>query len=178
MPKKTVMTEAIEKSYSWTTESIAEDLGMKPAYFRVWKTKIEQDGKIAKPAIGSLLCIQDPDSGNRLLYSDAYVDKLRELRGKVNKRDRILATAEKSLKNAILKITVPVFDQNIADVLMRRFKTEEGIQEHFKDHIKDMAIPALKKIEAIKKKYEEEMRRALDAPSGDGSDKLEESLEV
>ncbi len=156
------MRDALIDNYPWTIDAIAEELGMSTAYFRVWKIKIEKDSKIAKPAIGSLLCIQDPTSKNRLLFSDAYMDKLRELRGHTERRSRIIKSAEMSLKSAVMKLTVPIFDKNIADIIMKKFKDEAGIQKYLSNVLTKTAIPAMKRIEEIKKRYEEELALAME----------------
>lgn len=175
MAKKTVMEDALVNNYPWTTNTIAEELGMKLNYFRVWKAKIEKDKKIAAPAIGSLFCMQDPTSKNRLLYSDAYVDKLREIRGGTARRDRIVQAAEMSMKNAVMKLTIPIFDKNIADIITKKFKTEAALQEHLKDYIKKMAVPALKRIEEIKARYERDLQAAMNGEEpGRGEDGVDD----
>lgn len=156
MEQNNVISEAMINNFHLTSEDLAEELGMELSYFRVWKNKMEKAEKLVRPAVGSLLCIPDPQMGNRLLYSEAYLEKLKEVRG-TNKIHKRKSAIENSLKNAVMKITVPLFDQNIVNIILTKFKDEEGIQTHLRDHLKDLAIPALNKLEEIKKRHEKEM---------------------
>lgn len=158
-PNSTVMEETMKDNFPWTAETIASELDMPLSSFRVWKNKMEKDGKLKRPQVNSLFCIQDPESKNRLLYSAAYLDKLKEIRDGNVKRSR--RSVESSMKHAILKIVIPIFDKNVADYIIRKFKDEKGLEEHLKNHIKDMALPVLSKLEELKRRHAEELEQAL-----------------
>lgn len=156
---KTVMSAAMAEKFPWTTEGLAEELGMSVNTFRVWKNKMEKFKKLAKPAIPSMYCMKDPDSGLRLRYSDAYLDKLREAR--TDNKKRAKRDTSSAAHHAILKLNVLVFDQVVADYLLRKFKNSSGIEEHIKDYIKDLVSPTINKIAEIKRRHEEELRNAM-----------------
>jgi len=153
----TAMSTAMIEKFPWTSDTLAEELGMPVPSFRAWKMKAEQTGKIAKPARGSLLCIEDPEVKMRLRYSDAYLDKLKALRGNVRKQEPNVS----AMQHAKLKVTIPVFDDQVAKFLVKKFKDEKGIEEYLKTHLLSLAKPALNKIEEIKKKYEAELAEAM-----------------
>lgn len=154
----TVMSMAMADKFPWTAELMAEEFGMNLAYFRAWKQKAEKEGKVTKPAIGSLLCIKDPELATRLRYSDAYFDKLKVLRGPILKKKEVNASA---LQHAKIKITVPVFDETVARFLLKKFADEKGIEEYLKTHLFELAKPALNKMDELKKRYEKEMAELL-----------------
>lgn len=166
MGKKDVTTvgDAMAKKYPYTAEDIANQFEMNPDSFRVWKSKLEKSGKIAKPQIPSLFCIQDPESKNRLLYSEEYLKKIQELRAKTPRRVRggkMELTRKASLKSAIMTILVPIHDENIVAYIKRKFKDEGGIEKHLRNHIKDLAVPALSKIEELKRRHAKELEDAF-----------------
>lgn len=154
----TSMANAMVDKYPWTVNAIADDLRMPLPSFRVWKLKMEKEGKILKPAINSLLCIPDPESRNRLLYSDDYVSKLRELRGQTRPKR---TSDEMSLRNAKLKVLVPVYDENVAKFLLKKFGDEQGIQEYLKSHVIGLVKPVMNEIEELKREFERKMNELL-----------------
>lgn len=165
---KTSMTDAIMQNYPWSTETLAEELDMNLPTFRVWKAKVEKEGKITKPAIGSLLCVQDPEFKHCLRYSDEYLEKLKIVRGNSATRRRRTGGSSNgytgstsSLKHAVIQINVPIFDKVIADLIMKKFGDVRGIEEHLKDHIRNIATPALTKLEELKRRHEEELQEIL-----------------
>lgn len=156
---KTVVSNALASNFPWTTESMAEDLGMELSSFRVWKNKVEKENKLAKAKVGSLLCIQDPESMKRLRYSDSYYDKIKLLRGSVSKRQS--RKVQSAMGHSIYTIHVPIFDKTVADFLMKKFKDERGIETHLRDHLRNLASPMLSKMEELKQKFEREMESLM-----------------
>ncbi len=141
--KNTTIGSAMVDKFPWTINSIAEELGMPIPSFRVWKQKMEKEDKIARPAVNSLLCIADPDYRNRLLYSDEYMNKLRELRGNVRTHRKSSDVSESSLKHAKLQILVPIFDENVVKFLLKKYEDERGIQEYLKSHVIELVQPVM-----------------------------------
>lgn len=165
MAKKTttVMEKAMSEKYPYTTEDLSRELRMKLNFFRVWKSKLESTKKIARPAVNSLLCIQDPTSKNRLLYSEEYLNRLQKLRDEMPRRNRDKDALAKvaSLKTALMTVTVSIHDENVLSFVRSKFKDEAGLEKHLKDHIYDLAKPALSKIEELKKKHRQELEEAM-----------------
>lgn len=161
--KVQVLADALVENYPWTSNTIAEELGMNLATFRVWKNKIEKEEKIKRPAAPSLLCIQDPESKNKLRYSDEYLGKLKEVRNKTPRRASRngMTHSTSDLKHALVKITVPIFDKTIADFVLKKFKDQRGVEEHLKDHLRALATPTLNKMEELKKRFEKEMQELM-----------------
>lgn len=156
------MGEAIKNQFHWTTEDIAKELGMSIGAFRVWKQKAEKAKKVIKPAKGSLFCIVNPDKGNQLLYSDAYVEKLREVRGsKPAKQIQV-----SSMAYAKLKLTVPVFDGTVAQFLLKKFKDQKGVEDYLKNHLIDISKPVLAKLEEAKRRYDQEVAELIGENDG------------
>lgn len=157
--ESTTMSRAMADKYPWTADSIAEEFGMPVASFRAWKMKLEKDGKIAKPAVKSLLCIPDPEIPKRFRYSDSYMQKLRALRGKVTPRRKEIAPS--AMQHAKLKILVPVFDDTVAKFLLKKFGDERGLQNYLRNHLVEISKPAISKIEELRRKFEEDMAELL-----------------
>ncbi len=157
------MQEAFVDQYPYTTDLIANELKMEIATFRVWKNKMETSGVLTRPKLGGHLCIQDPSSKNRILYSQEYVDRLKEVREKQPKRSKNKEEVYKavSLKNALMRITVPIFDPNIASFVKKKFNDELGLENYLRDHINSIAIPTLSKIEELKRKHAQELEEAM-----------------
>lgn len=153
---------ASTKNYPYTTEDLAKELGMSLGSFRVWKIKAEADGKIKKPAQPSHLCIQDPESKNRLLYSEKYFESLKALRSDVKTRAK-KGTSQSALKHAVMIVKVPVFDEKIAELLNKKFGNESGIEKFLREKLTESVKSALGKIEELKKKHEQEMKEALNS---------------
>lgn len=158
MPDK-IISAAMAENFPWTTESMAEELNMELSSFRVWKNKVEKENKIAKPKIGSLLCIQDPQSNKRIRYSDDYFAKIKELRGNVKARNS--RKNQSALGHAIITVQVPIFDKTVASFLMRKFTDERGIETHLRDHLKSLATPMLGEIEKLKIEFDKKMEQLL-----------------
>lgn len=154
------ITAAMAKQFAWTTEELAEELGMNLNTFRVWKNKMEKEKKITKPAIPSMYCIKDPDNGLRLRYSDSYLAKLKEAREGSPRRAK-RGSKNVGYQHAILKLNIPVFDEVVAEFLKNKFKDSEGIEKYLKDHLHQISAPAISRIDEIKRKFEEDMRNAL-----------------
>lgn len=157
--KATAIGVAMSDKFPWTTDTLASELGMPVNSFRAWKIKAEKDGKIKKPAVGSLLCIVDPNQKGRHLYSDAYLDKLKAARGNVMRK---AAPATSSMGLAKLKVTVPVFDEVVANFLLRKFSNEKGLEDHLRTYLIDLARPTLSKMEELRKRHEREMAELLE----------------
>lgn len=153
----TVTQEAMAKNYPWTSEQLAQELDMSLASYRVWKNKLEKSEKLTKPKVGSLLCIKDPDMGTRLLYSDKYLEKLKEVRTSGPKR----AKHGKAVSKSVLSFKVNIFDNQIASFLMSRFKTEENLEAHVKNELEKLAKPSISKMDELRRKYEEEMQKLI-----------------
>lgn len=157
------MEAAFVDQYPYTTDHIANELHMEIGTFRVWKNKMESSGVLIRPKLGGHLCIQDPSSRNRILYSQEYVDRLKEVRERSPKRMRNKEEIyrESSLKNALMKITIPIFDPNIVSFIRNKFNDEAGLESHLKEHINNLAIPALSRIEELKKKHAQELEEMM-----------------
>lgn len=157
------MASAFADQYPLTSDQIALELGMELATFRVWKNKLEASGILTKPKIGGHLCIQDPNSRNRILYSQEYLERLKEIRNRMPTRRKNKTGLNKSLslKNALMRVTVPIFDPNIVNVIKKKFNDESGLEDHLRDHINSIAFPALNKIEELKRKHAQELEDML-----------------
>lgn len=157
----TATGEALMKNFPWTIQGIADELDMPLSSFRVWKNKMEKDKKLPRPKVGSLLCQHDPSSKLILRFSDKYFDNIKELRDAAPKRNKREQVSKASLEKAILKIMVPIFDPNVADILLKKFKDENGIQQYFKDQVRLLTGSVMSRLEEIKKRQREEIEQAL-----------------
>lgn len=155
--------EAFVDAYPFTTDQIAHELQMEVPTFRVWKNKLETSGVLTRPKIGSHLCIQDPHSRNRILYSEEYVNRLKEVRDKMPRRgkNKEHVYKEASLKNALMKVIVPIFDPNIVSFITKKFKDEAGLENYLRSHINSIAVPVLSKIEELKRKHAQELEEMM-----------------
>lgn len=155
--------EAFVDAYPFTTDQIAHELQMEVPTFRVWKNKLETSGVLTRPKLGGHLCIQDPHSKKRLLYSEEYVSRLKEIRERMpnKRRNKEIVYKEASLKNALMKVTIPIFDPDIVTFIKKKFNGEMGLENYLRGHINSMAVPALSKIEELKKKHAQELEEAM-----------------
>lgn len=153
---------AFVDAYPFTTDQIAHELKMEVPTFRVWKNKLETTGVLTRPKLGGHLCIQDPHSKNRILYSEEYVERLKEIRERMPRRiKKEQAYRDGSMKNALMKVTIPIFDPNIMNFIKKKFNGEIGLETYLRDHINSIAFPVLNKIEELKKKHAKELEEAL-----------------
>jgi len=97
--------------------------------------------------------------GNKKLFSSKYmerIEKLREERGASEK-----GATKSALNRAVLKITVPVFEQETADFLLKKFGGEAGIDTFLREKLAEVYKPTLAKLQAIEDEYQQKKAAAL-----------------
>lgn len=108
--------------------------------------------------------------GKKTVYSPQFLERLVALRGGKSPTAATAATAATkppksvdSVKHAVFLIQVPVFDQQVADLLAKKFgeNTEAEVSKYLRDKLIEIVKPALSKIEELKFRHAAEMEEIM-----------------
>lgn len=99
--------------------------------------------------------------GRKNLYPPQFVEQLKLAvdagkLGKFNKR-----TSKSAMKYADLVIQVPIFDKEIAFMLRKKFKDEEGITKFLQNQAAESVKPIMAKKRELQERYENELQKLL-----------------
>lgn len=149
------LADAVSDDECFTIDELAGELGVSVQRARQILTKVKQDKMI--PWLVK-------KSGLANLYTPEFVTKLQELYasgrlGKPRKKDFDKAM----VKNAKLLVQVPVFDEQGAAILQKKFGSTEEIQKFLREKLEEAYKPVLKKINELKVKQQRELDEAMSA---------------
>ena len=112
--------------------------------FRVWKSNAQKNKELEKVKKGGKYCIQDPEKGNQLLYSQAYLELLKEIRKGIATRNRSGSRSSR----AALSLNVEINDENEAFFLLGKFnESKKEIEQHLKEYLHNMVRPMLHQLQ-------------------------------
>lgn len=95
--------------------------------------------------------------GRKILYTPQMVEALKDARekgklGKFNKKSNIVST-----KHAKMIITVPIFDEEIAELLKNKYENDMGIVRYIQNHLIEHVRPIMTKKRELQKRYERDL---------------------
>lgn len=147
------LADSIKNEDCYEIEDLAEEFGVGTLRMRQILAKALDSKAVPK------LIKKD---GRRILYAPQMVEALRAakekgLLGKFNKsRHPVIST-----KNAKLIITVPIFDEEIAEMLKSRYKNEAGMVKFLQTQLFSNVNPILAKKRELKERYEQELQELM-----------------
>lgn len=150
---KSTIADSIPNDACWTIEEIADDFGLSHL-----RTRQVVDQAIQKQLVQNLT----KKEGRRILYAPQMVEQLQNAKekgilGKFNKKRE----KGSSMKDAKLVLNVAIFDSEIAELLLRKFQSEDAIIKHVKDGLEASVKTVLAKKKELAEKYERAMQELL-----------------
>lgn len=147
------LADAVPDESCFTIDELAGELGVSVQRTRQILAKVKEEKMIPWLVKKSgLTNLYTPDFVNKLI--DVYASGRL---GKPRKRDTEKAMA----KNAKLLIQVPVYDEQGAAILQKKFGSNEEIQKFLKEKLEEAYKPTLKKINELKAKQQRELEEAM-----------------
>lgn len=144
------LADSIPNEDCLTIEDIAQEFGLSTLRTRqVVDTAVK--GKIVPKLFKK--------DGRRILYTPQMMEMLRKAKedGKLGKfRNKQSARV---LKNATLVINVPIFDQDIANLLKNRFPNEAAMSNYLQHQLEASVKNILAKKQQLEAKYQEELKK-------------------
>lgn len=99
-------------------------------------------------------------NGQKFLYTPQFVEQLMAFINKGGAGKPRGKTA-KSFSTAQLVVQVPVFDTEVANLLKRKFKTENDMSKFLQDRLEETVRPALTAIQKLKERHAKELQAAM-----------------
>lgn len=156
MSEKSTLADSIPDDKCFTIDDLAAEFKLGPQRTRQIIEKALKD-KLVPRLIKT--------KGRQNLYTPQMIDALKDAmnKGKLGKfQNRGSKTLSKSsLKHAELIVTVPIFDEEIATLLKKKFQTEDGISKYLKLQLEETVKPILAKKRELQERYEREMSDLL-----------------
>lgn len=144
------LIDSIPNDECLTIDDIAEEFGTGPLRARQIVEKAIKSGNVPR------LVKKD---GRRYLYAPQMMEALRKAKDKGLLGKFRNKSPKAKLKNALMVIPVPIFDEDIKDLLMKKFQNEEAIAKYAKNLVEGSVKPYLAK----KKQLQEQLERELHA---------------
>ncbi len=130
----------------YTIEAVAKELGLKPIRAR----------QLIKEAIDKRL-VQNltKKDGVRLLFPEPMIKQLKKVyeNGTLVKPRRRKMTVESTLRHAELLLQVPIFDRDMANILLERFGTNEELVKYLTEQLFSIYKPVLNKLKELETEY-------------------------
>ncbi len=149
----TRLADSFDNDDCYTIEDISKEMGLHTIRTR----------QLLKMALEKHLVqnLQKKD-GVRVLYPEPMAKKFIALYqdGKLV-RPRKSKTARISTKNLHMLIEVPIYDQEVAAVLLNRYETKEGIAKVLIDTVMDIAKPAISQLQALEAEFAHKRKAIL-----------------
>lgn len=96
--------------------------------------------------------------GRKALYPEAMVRSIIEAydSGKLTKRRRnnVVMSSKRAMKNAAVVFEVPLFDPDIANVVLQQFGSPEEVVKFFQEKLKDHYMPVISRIKELEEEFE------------------------
>lgn len=127
---------------------VAEILGIGIKRTRVIVSEALKRKLIAKPKL----------DGVRLVYSQASIDKLKDLYG-AGEFGRPRRSKRQKSSGAVYRIEFK--DPEVVEVLRTIFGSDQKIAEYVNEQLRQVAEPAIKKLKKLEEEYEQEKRKLL-----------------
>lgn len=142
---------------NWLTkDEFADELGISKSGFNLQVHNKEWCKKKGVPYPGAQ---HMQTRGRQNVYSPAYVDLIKK--AKEGSARKTKGSSKSSMKHAVLKVTVPIFDQQIASLLQKKFPTESAMTKFLQEKLTETVKGSLSRIEELKRKHAQEMQEAL-----------------
>lgn len=152
MAEKTSVADRIPDEDCYTVQMIADEIGL----------GIQRTRQIIDAALDKRITVNiSKKRGAKILYAPQMAQKIIKAYnegqlGIVRRRDG----SKVNKKAAKLLIEVPIYDENIANILTKKFGTEKAMSDYLKDHLEDEAKPVLARLQELEEKAQRE-REAL-----------------
>lgn len=149
---KPTLADAIPNEECFTIEDLMEEFQLSSQ-----RTRQVIDKALKEKIVQRLIKVD----GRRNLYAPQMVEQLKAAAesGKLGKFNRKRTT--NNLKSAALVITVPIFDSGIADLLMKKFGSQEVIAKFAKTTLEASVKDILARKREIQEKYEKELAELM-----------------
>lgn len=146
------VADSISDEECSTIEELAKELGVSVQRARQLVAKAFGEKWIPK---------QIKIVGKQHLYTSEVVRKFKEMHaagrfGTPRKRDKSVVE-----KDAVLVVKVPIYDKQVAEFLLRKFKTMEEIQKFLRIQLENTYRPAMKKLEELRGRHQRELEEAM-----------------
>lgn len=150
---KATLADSIPDSQCLTIEDIAEELGLSTI-----RTRQVVDKAFKEKLVQKLI----KKNGRRILFAPQMVAQLMKAvesgkLGRFNKK----RDSKSSLKLAAMTFTIPVFDKEIARLLVAKFKSEQAIGNFLKNKLEETVKPQMSALQKLEEEYQLKKQQLL-----------------